>query len=502
MKDLIEDLSCHHSRGIILACQETWRYELPRPFQRQLGDKYFFLHESAMDARKKKKSGRPFGGISLIISKSIAFRTIYSSSRCMSILLCAHNIVLNNIYLPAVDSRKSVEDNYDAMLQGLSHLEAAHELSPTVDDYIAVGDFNCTDSDSSRRANLVKDSLRSLQYVSSDLMHLSSADYSHESGRLIDRIVSTPRVSEMVLDVSVLIEHHNSDHHPVVGTFKIPTDALSDTSANPTRLNWKNATEAAIQSYSNLASKLCEPLNNAFENGSLNGVELYKSLVSSLDFAARTCIPKYKKNTRPQHNIPLWRERIGSFKNEVDYWLQLQFLHGGPNLCPYNIRTQLRLAKSRYKLQLRHLRREISINVAEKTTMENVYRQQFRTPKSPSPCNIEGFSRAEQPAMWADHFNDVFKGETAPYDGEMLNDIPVTTQDIEQFDYINLDEVNSVISNINTNKSYERHYHWKHLNSNTNHSAKLCLTNIMNFWIHNALTQSDQPYFEWDFFFI
>ena len=76
MKDLIEDLSCEHSRSIILACQETWRYELPRPFQRQLCDKYFFLHESAMDPKKKKKSGRPFGGISLIISKNIAYQIV------------------------------------------------------------------------------------------------------------------------------------------------------------------------------------------------------------------------------------------------------------------------------------------------------------------------------------------------------------------------------------------------------------------------------------------
>ena len=110
------------------------------------------------------------------------------------------------------------------MLQGLSHLEAAHELSPTIEDFITVGDFNFANSDNSRRATLVKESLNSLQYVNSDLAHLSPTAYSHESRRMIDRIVSTTRVSKMILDVDVSMEHHNSDHYPVVGSFKIPTD--------------------------------------------------------------------------------------------------------------------------------------------------------------------------------------------------------------------------------------------------------------------------------------
>ena len=218
----------------------------------------------------------------------------------------------------------------------------------------------------------------------------------------------------------------------------------------------------------------------------------------NLEKAAWNCIPKYDPSKKKQrHNIPLWRERMSAHKEEVDYWLQVQFLHGGPSRCPSTIRHFLRAAKSRYRLQFRHLRREIAVNIAESTTLNNCFRRLFSHPKAPSPPLIDGHSTASQPLMWGEHFREVFQGEETQYDNAILDDIQITQSDIQNFNFIDLNELNNAINTIDTSKSFERHSHWKSLDS-YDHAAKQCLQEIMNFWSKNVL--SNNYFFDWDFF--
>ena len=59
-------------------------------------------------------------------------------------------------------------------------------------------------------------------------------------------------------------------------------------------------------------------------------------------------------------------------------------------------------------------------------------------------------------------------------------------------------EVNEIISQINTNKSYTRHKHWKYLIGEHN-SAKLCLVAIYNNWAKQMLNDFDSN-FIWTLF--
>ena len=191
---------------------------------------------------------------------------------------------------------------------------------------------------------------------------------------------------------------------------------------------------------------------------------------------------------------------MAPLKQDVDYWNQVQFLNGGPRRCPNEIKTQLRLAKSRYRREFRILKREISINVAEATTISNCYNRLFKNPKSPSPAVINGHSTQDQPLMWRNHFYDVFHGNSEPYTGPILDEInnEVRDTDKDNFKHISIDEINCSILQIDTNKSYERHCHWKYL-ATYNHSAKICLLNVFRFWVDNALS-NNFTYFDWDFF--
>ena len=96
---MLENLSKDHTKDIIIACQETWKYAIPASFQKEFEEKYFFIHESAMDPTSPRKRGRPYGGVCLIISRNIAYKILYKNCRCISILLTNFNILLSNVFL-------------------------------------------------------------------------------------------------------------------------------------------------------------------------------------------------------------------------------------------------------------------------------------------------------------------------------------------------------------------------------------------------------------------
>ena len=112
-----------------------------------------------MDSTKARSRGRPFGGIAFIISKSIAFKTTYTHSRCISIFLTEHNVLVNNVYLPANDSRYSVERNEELLIEALGHLEAAHEVENSSLDCITLDDFNSDPADTNNRSRIISSSL-------------------------------------------------------------------------------------------------------------------------------------------------------------------------------------------------------------------------------------------------------------------------------------------------------------------------------------------------------
>lgn len=191
---------------------------------------------------------------------------------------------------------------------------------------------------------------------------------------------------------------------------------------------------------------------------------------------------------------------MAPLKNDVNYWIQVQFLRGGPQRCPPDIRTQLRLAKSRYRREFRILKREISTNVAEAITVKNCFNRLFKNPKPPTPAVINGASTQNQPQMWRNHFTTVFDGQNEPYRGPIFNEVndDVSAIDTSAFNHISLDEINCAIMQIDTNKSYERHSHWKYL-CKTDHAAKQCLLNVFHFWTNNVLC-NEHTYFDWEFF--
>ena len=113
---------------------------------------------------------------------------------------------------------------------------------------------------------------------------------------------------------------------------------------------------------------------------------------------------------------------------------------------------------------------------------------------------IDGHSRSAQPSMWREHFRKVFQSEEQPYQGDLLDDISqrISDDDISSFQRFNVDEISTAISDINTNKSYKRHCHWKSLLTENHAATQSCLAEVLNFFTKSVLSDDQAP--DWDFF--
>ena len=101
--------------------------------------------------------------------------------------------------------------------------------------------------------------------------------------------------------------------------------------------------------------------------------------------------------------------------------------------------------------------------------------------------------------MWKQHLHAVYKAEKTPYVGSLLSHVEslMTENTTKSFDRFDLNELNRAIAEINTNKSYKRHHHWKYL-QHSNHSAKACLIEVFKYWVGNVL--QGRLYANWNLF--
>ena len=480
--DLLQKISYNHTKSTILCCQETWRYQLSNKFLNEIKNLYTVVHETAMDPNVHRSRGRPFGGVCFIVSKDISFRQHYTDSRCLSIILLDSNTLLSNVYMPYNNPRISVDENHELYLQALGHLRASHDLANGMSNYITVGDFNYDPDDTSARANLMPLFLDEYAYTNTDLhCYGGRPEHTHHSGRILDRVVMSEHLSPLVSSIFVNKTFSSSDHYPVIAEISliVPECSQVSSSGQRTQLNWKGASAKSIDSYSRLSNKLCKVSLHKFSQGIINGYELYRETIQNLNHAAVTCIPK-RKYRQKSHSIPLWRERMSTYKDTVDFWLQTRFLEGGPNSCSLYVRNQLRRARSQYKRQLRQRRREIATNVADYLTERNCHKMLFKAGKVATPAIINGHNREEQPLMWRAHFQKVFKTSDTPCNGsDLLRIIDTKLNNDTSFCKFSIEHINIAINNINTDKSYSRHYHWKFLNT-YEHSAKYSLCTVYN----------------------
>ena len=111
-------------------------------------------------------------------------------------------------------------------------------------------------------------------YGDTDLQYYNSRrEFSHISGRLIDRVITSQHLSSFTSSIVINKSYTSSDHFPIIAEFSLfnstSTSSMSPKKEN-TVLNWKKASTCAIASYSRLSNKLCKKTLNKFERGEIS----------------------------------------------------------------------------------------------------------------------------------------------------------------------------------------------------------------------------------------
>ena len=89
------------------------------------------------------------------------------------------------------------------MTQAISHLDAAHDLAFNVNGFITLGDFNINVNDRTKRSSCVQEFLDCKLYVNTDVHFYTGNQYSHDSARLLDRIVMSSSLASSVKKVKI-----------------------------------------------------------------------------------------------------------------------------------------------------------------------------------------------------------------------------------------------------------------------------------------------------------
>lgn len=434
------------------------------------------IHVSAMDINTDL-SNLSSGGLGILIRDNISYERISPTtkpdnidlnifSRILSIKLLEFDLILSNIYLPANNSKLSQDENEEKLLQTLAYFDQINDSNTNL---ICAGDFNSGPKDTDWRSIIIKDHFFP-RFQPSDLDYTTEINpytytsYAHKSTRRLDRIIST--LPAYFTNFDILYKYDcGSDHLPIKASFTVPKiqrDIEKPVIKKTTnKLNWQAAKPKNIRAFQEILTSKIKKITKVVQNLDIDYDEhAMKLFTKALDEAAHDSIPKFKKS---HHNsikprITKWHEEVEPYKNEVSYWSTRVAMTEKSDSVNYNYVTkQKSLAHSRYRFKLKQQRAITRQNILENISHKNCYKiikkDDFR--QKSAPLDLEGCQPTEQLKKWEKHYMDTFKAKYEP------KKIPQDLEDAS-FEDFNLHELEHVVQQIDTNKSYEHHFHFKH----------------------------------------
>ncbi len=193
----------------------------------------------------------------------------------------------------------------------------------------------------------------------------------------------------------------------------------------PEKANWKMATEEDKINYlstlknllhqnnSTLACTSCQLPNCSERNHKSECDNLLESIVTSIEFATRTCIPHSggKKPKNKKEVIPKWNEEIQSYKDKSLFWHSVWESAGKP------INTELHHIMKRtrnvYHFQIRKWKRMLNImkrNALLQACLGDNKTDIFKVIKKMRKCNMVSSSTIDgRTEDIGDHFAGIYK---------------------------------------------------------------------------------------------
>lgn len=369
---MIRDL-CQSNKPSIFLLQEHWLTPCNLiKFDQNYPD-YFSFGSSAMTSRIESGllSGRPFGGVLIMIRKDLQkfTRTLYSSERC--VILKIFNYLLINVYMPCVgtvDRLLIVE----YVLNDISIYLA--EYPDCI--YLIGGDLNCDLDGISQTADLINGFATDNNLVRCDKLSGCDKVSTYVNSALhCDSCLDYFLVSNAskIIKFEVIDEGSNlSDHLPIAVECHFDNAASSSQDSRPhndkaqqTYLRWDHAD---INSYYCITGQYLQSLLNefiSFEQYCFNvpvdqfRVEsvsfidyVYKSIVNILRESAKVTVPVRSK----QFYKFWWDQELDCLKEDSISSHKAWKAAGKPRSGP--LFTQARNSKLRYKKRIRECQQQ------------------------------------------------------------------------------------------------------------------------------------------------
>ena len=414
-------------------------------------------------------------------------------ARILSVKIDDCNLLIHNLYMPAMNSALTKEQNDDVYLECLGYLESV--ISDNNNNILA-GDWNCDyyrDKDHylrGNRHNILSSFLDSysqpdLKMNNQSLKHTFTSHNSDESGRIhyryLDRIVHSLHANNCTeYEVSDLTA---SDHLPVIATFIIPTSIQKNSNSSwSKRIAYGKITEDHIIAYKNMLNRKLNliPENKLLGNAGLN------NLINIMETLAFQTFPKTK---RPSNKTvcKLWLQTVKPYQKECQRWHKILTRMDPTNPNFQFALNSMKSAKKQFKNAVTAYNREKFSTKAQKCMGEgnvfNIFKKR-KKPLSP-PSSLAGQPPEKQLSVWNQHYNSVLDGSDHPKNIDCNNNSKMA-----QF---SLGELNVAIQSIDTNKSFKRHWLWK--NGSTQTCRKILLKNL-NLWNKQLISEKNAP---WDF---
>ena len=430
----------------VLFTQEHWLNDDGLRSWQQNMDSAFIYGKSGMK-KDELLLGRPYGGLSIIVKKSLSC-VVHPISDIESDRLFACTLKLNdactllllNVYLPC-------DDNCDDRSMDV-YINVLHEVvliierfSLNVDGVVLGGDFNTDLSrESSRHTNLLTDFISTtelfscLSHSSCNVHYTFCSRSSPVSKSVIDHFFVSDTIASVISSVHSVHDGDNlSDHVPVVLRLNIGCQfQLSDSRVYTPKHAWHRASDENLAEYKRVMTVLLESIEPPF--GPLtcddpNNCDHRREIDDHVSFlnaacmaASEVCIPKSKRK-----RVAGWSEHVSRFKEKSIFWHRI-WLESG---CPASgtLFDVMKHAKRDYKTAVKQVMRdqESLSNARMAEALSNNNSRDFwaeikrkSSNHSPSPAIMDGIQGDE---MICELFRNKFDGlyNSVPYDEREMN---------------------------------------------------------------------------------
>ena len=470
MRDLLDSID-------LCFLQEHWLIPDQLHKFNSLNSDFLSVSVSGMDS-SLPLAGRPFGGCTILYRKCLSFSItpFQTSSDCF----CAITIKTSDslsflmfcIYMPYENHPSSFTDYLNTLgeIQGLLD---SHSYSGA----FLIGDFNVDYDRNSPLTDLLCNFMTELDLVASDLQYKDSIlfTYERDGGGLcrswIDHILCSRSCSTLVSNTFASHSWSNlSDHSPLF--FSIHADCQSPTCSSPAapsspsfppKIDWSKASVDDVDKYCELVDRFLPNLSSDVTSCSspdcLVHYDALDSFAQSLLSCLKSCSFKSFACVSPSpsssHRLPGWNDSARKLRERYAFWRKVWVQAGCPSsgvLCSIK-----RSAKSRFKYEVRRLKRRKQFLLRKRVALAFTSRSKFqfwrmvrrlnhvKTPIAPHVDGVSGdqhianlFSRKFEGLLnkkCSSSRSDFLSNVLASLSNSMLQDVSFTEEEV--FDAIN-----------------------------------------------------------------